>query len=135
MPQSSFGHIQFNVRPENVGYYRDLFSFLGWQTLHDSPEMVGLGGQHNDSLWFSGQVKEAANDYDGPGFNHLGLHVPSIADVDATVAYMRSHEMTSLFETPRHRPEFAGSEDQTYYQVMFETPDRILIEVVYIGAK
>jgi len=40
-----------------------------------------------------------------------------------------------LFETPRHRPEFAQSPEQTYYQIMFETPDRILLEVVYIGVK
>jgi hypothetical protein len=32
----------------------------------------------------------------------------------------------------RHRPEFAQGEDQTYYQVMFASPDRILLEVVYV---
>jgi hypothetical protein len=39
-----------------------------------------------------------------------------------------------LFETPRHRPEFS-SEDSTYYQIMFESPDRILLEFVYTGPK
>ena len=24
MPQTSIGHIQFNVQPENLGYYRDI---------------------------------------------------------------------------------------------------------------
>ena len=37
---------------------------------------------------------------------------------------------TTLFETPRHRAEFTNSPEQTYYQVMFETPDRILVEIV-----
>ena len=31
------------------------------------------------------------------------------------------------------RPEFSQDTDHTYYQVMFETPDKILIEVVYGG--
>ena len=43
--------------------------------------------------------------------------------------------MVLLFETPRHRPDFARSADQTYYQVMFEIPDHILLEVVYTGRK
>ena len=27
------------------------------------------------------------------------------------------------------------SESETYYQVMFESPDKVLFEVVYTGAK
>ena len=61
--------------------------------------------------------------------------MPAPADVDETVEFLRNLGVTLLFDTPRHRPEFAGGEDQTYYQVMFETPDRILLEVVYIGPK
>jgi hypothetical protein len=38
-----------------------------------------------------------------------------------------------LFDTPRHRPDFSQSPDHTYYQIMFESPDRILFEVVYTG--
>ena len=37
-----------------------------------------------------------------------------------------------LFETPRYRPDFS-SEPNTYYQIMFESPDRILFEIVYVG--
>lgn len=134
MPQTSIGHIQFNVQPENIPYYRDLFGFLGWQTLYDVEGMLGVGGPNNSSLWFSGACNEVKNDYDGAGFNHIGLNVGSQADVDETVDYMRNVGITSLFDTPRHRAEFS-SEDSTYYQVMFETPDRILIEVVYMGPK
>jgi catechol 2,3-dioxygenase-like lactoylglutathione lyase family enzyme len=135
MPQTSIGHIQFNVQPENLGYYRDLFNFLGWQSLYDGEEMLGVGGPNDSSLWFSGATNGAKNDYDGAGFNHIGLHVTGQSDVDAAVDYLRNAGVTLLFDTPRHRPDFAGSEDATYYQVMFETPDRILIEVVYIGPK
>jgi hypothetical protein len=51
------------------------------------------------------------------------------------VTYLKQHGIKALFETPRHRPEFSGSEAETYYQVMFESPDRILFEVVYTGPK
>ncbi len=133
MVQAALGHLQFNVKPSNLGYYRDIFTFLGWQSLHDGEDMLGFGGPHDDSIWFSGQIKEVENDYDGPGLNHLGFHVPVQADVDAAVDYLRNIGVTLLFDTPRHRPEFAAGDDQTYYQVMFETPDRILVEIVYIG--
>ncbi|MFN3335240.1 MAG: VOC family protein, partial [Caldilinea sp.] len=72
---------------------------------------------------------------DGPGMNHLAFTAASIADVDEAVGWLRAHDVAALFDTPRHRPEFARDEQSTYYQVMFETPDRILLEIVYIGPK
>jgi catechol 2,3-dioxygenase-like lactoylglutathione lyase family enzyme len=97
--------------------------------------MLGVAGANGVSLWFGSEVKPVTNDYDGPGVNHLALSVPAQADVDTVVAYLAEHSIEQLFETPRHRPEFTPSLDQTYYQVMFETPDRILLEVVYTGPK
>lgn len=133
--QTHLAHIQFNVRPENVPFYRDLMAFLGWKTLFDSEGMLGVAGKSDDSLWFIGQVKEVTNDYDGPGMNHLAIGAESQADVDAVAAYLTEQGVALLFETPRHRPEFTESDAQTYYQVMFESPDRILLEVVYTGPK
>jgi catechol 2,3-dioxygenase-like lactoylglutathione lyase family enzyme len=97
--------------------------------------MLGVMGDGGTSLWFSGQVKDVAYDYDGPGMNHLGFGAASQADVDATGAFVQSKGVALLFETPRHRPEFSSSADDTYYQIMFETPDRLLLEVVYMGPK
>ena len=87
------------------------------------------------SLWFIGYVKPVSNDYDGPGMNHLAFSVPAQADVDAAAAYLTARGIALLFETPRHRPDFAHGEDSTYYQVMFESPDCILFEIVYTGPK
>lgn len=67
--------------------------------------------------------------------NHIGIGTESQADVDTAADYLTEHGVELLFETPRHRPEFSQSEEHTYYQVMFETPDRILVEIVYIGPK
>ena len=133
--QADLGHIQLNIQPANVPFYRDLMAFLGWQTLYDDEGMLGVGAKSGSSLWFVPQTKDVKNDYDGPGMNHLAISAGSQADVDATVAYLRERTVELLFETPRHRPEFAQSEDQTYYQAMFESPDRIVFEVVYTGPK
>ncbi len=133
--QTHLAHIQFNVRPENMLFYKELMGFLGWQPIYDGDGMLGVAGKNGESFWFIGQAKEVVNDYDGPGVNHLGLGAASQADVDAVAAYLGEHGVELLFETPRHRAEFSQSEEQTYYQVMFETPDRILVEVVYTGPK
>lgn len=127
-------HIQFNVRPEHIGFYRDLFGFLGWQTLHEDEGILGVGSANGASFWFSGQVKDVTNDYDGPGVNHLGIGATAQADVDSAADYLRGRGVELLFDTPRHNPEFS-SEESTYYQIMFTTPDNILLEVVYTGPK
>ncbi len=133
MIQTKFGHIQFNVRAENLPFYKNLLTFLGWTTLVDDPMMLGVGGDSLYSLWFFGGAKEISNDYDGPGMNHLALDVQSQGEVDQMVIYLRERGILPLFDTPRHRPEFSQDAQHTYYQVMFESPDRILFEVVYIG--
>ncbi len=138
--QTHIGHLQFNVNGANIAFYRDLMAFLGWQTLYDGPvaenvPMLGVGGAGGASVWFSGGAKPVKNDYDGPGLNHFGIGVARIADVDATVTFVKSKGIATLFDTPRHRPDFASSENDTYYQVMFESPDHILFEVVYVGPK
>ena len=133
--QTNISHIQFNVQPGNMPFYTDLMALLGWRTIYADANMLGVAGKGDGSLWFAGQVKEVGNDYDGPGMNHLGFGAESQADVDAVAEFLKQRGVPWLFETPRHRPDFSRSEDQTYYQVMFETPDRILIEVVYTGPK
>lgn len=133
--ETSMSHMQFNVAPSNISFYRELFSFLGWQTIADSDGMIGVIGNQDPSLWFIGEIKDVTNDYDGPGMNHLAIGAISQGNVDTTVEYLRGQNVELLFDTPRHRPEFAMAEDQTYYQVMFESPDRILFEVVYTGPK
>ncbi|CAA9557965.1 MAG: hypothetical protein AVDCRST_MAG88-1264 [uncultured Thermomicrobiales bacterium] len=133
--QTQLGHIQFNVRPVNLPFYKDLMTFLGWQAIYDGEEMLGVVDKGGVSLWFAGQVKEVSNDYDGPGMNHLAIGAETTADVDGAAAYLAERGVELLFETPRHRPEFSQGDDQTYYQVMFESPDRLLLEVVYTGPK
>lgn len=132
--QTSLAHLQVNVDAANLGFYRSLMQFLGWSTLYDDESMVGVGAPNETSLWFTASSNGTQNDYDGPGVNHIGIAAPSQADVDATARYLADHRVPALFDTPRHRPEFSAGEGQTFYQVMFESPDRVLFEVVYTGA-
>jgi catechol 2,3-dioxygenase-like lactoylglutathione lyase family enzyme len=133
--RSGLGHIQFNVRAEHTPFYRELFTFLGWEVIYDADGSVGVLGKNEVSFWFIGQVQEGSIDYDGPGMNHIGISAESIADVDAAADYLRGRGVDLLFDTPRHRPDFASDEQHTYYQIMFETPDRLLLEFVYTGPK
>jgi len=133
--KSSLGHLQINVAAENLPFYKDLLGFAGWRTLYEDEGMAGLGGSNGASLWFAAAANGAKNDYDGAGMNHIGIAVENQGDVDEAVAYLRERKVALLFETPRHRPEFAAAEDQTYYQVMLESPDRVLFEIVYTGPK
>ena len=73
--------------------------------------------------------------YNGTGLNHMAVGTTTSADVDAATTCLQERGVALLFETPRHRPEFSASDAETYYQIMFESPDRILFEVVYTGSK
>ena len=133
--KTSLSHLQVNVHKDNLPFYRALMAFLGWESLLDEETFVGVGGANGASLWFIGEVKAAPNDYDGPGVNHIAIGAASQADIDATAGYLARNGVPALFETPRHRSDYAQGPGQTYYQVMFESPDRVLFEVVYTGPK
>lgn len=133
--QSSLGHLQINVQPSNLGFYKDLFAFLGWQSIGADDSYVAVADSNKTSLWFIGNVKDVAYDYDGPGVNHVAISVGAQSNVDEAAQYLAERGIQHLFETPRHRPDFSGDGPDTYYQVMFESPDRILFEIVYIGPK
>jgi catechol 2,3-dioxygenase-like lactoylglutathione lyase family enzyme len=131
--QTKLQHLQINVSAENMSFYKDLMTFLGWKTLWEAEGILGVEGTNAASLWFAAHSNGAANDYDGPGMNHLAIGAEAQADVDAAASYLKERGVALLFETPRHRPEFSAGEGLTYYQVMFASPDRILFEVVYTG--
>ena len=77
---TSVDHITFSVRPANVSFYRDLLTFLGWQLMYDSPETFGVSNGQQTSLDFGPVTTNVANDYDGPGMNHLGIPTATQAE-------------------------------------------------------
>lgn len=83
------------------------------------------------SLWFMATTQATNNHRDANGLNHLGLHMESVEDVDRFVSeFLTPRNIQPLFDTPRHRPDFAGT-DGVYYQVMFELPGDLLFEIVH----
>ncbi len=132
---TGLAHLMVHIDPRNVEFYRDLFRFLGWDTIYEEEGMLGVAAGGDPSLWFVPAMTEGQNDYDAPGVNHIAIGAASIGEVDRTAAYLGERGIPALFETPRHRPEFTESPEETYYQVMFESPDRLLLEVVYTGPK
>jgi catechol 2,3-dioxygenase-like lactoylglutathione lyase family enzyme len=135
--KSSLSHLQIHIEFTNLGFYKDLLEFLGWKELFSSEEVAGFsdGTESGASLWFTPVPRTGETDYDMNGVNHIGLSVSEQSDVDKTVEFLKEKGVEAKFETPRHRPEFAFEEGKTYYQVMFESPDKLLFEVVYTGPK
>jgi hypothetical protein len=133
--KSRLGHLQVNIRPQNIGFYKGLFTFLGWSTIYENESVLGVAGSNGSDLWFEKGIKDLKNDYDGIGTNHIAIAVDHQSDVDLAVTYLQQNKVEALFETPRHRPEMVSDPANTMYQVMFESPDKILFEVVYLGPK
>lgn len=123
-------HVQLNVKPEHLGFYRDLMAALGWPTLYDDHGVLGCGGPA--SLWFA-PAADHPNNRDGAGLNHVGLAADSVDAVERAAAWLAERGVPALYDTPRHRPDFSWEEGMTYYQVMFDSPDGILFEIVYTG--
>jgi catechol 2,3-dioxygenase-like lactoylglutathione lyase family enzyme len=133
--KSSWNHVQINIDPAHRGFYKELFTVLGWESWHEDATMLGMGVEGKGSFWFASAPGKHPTDYDQLGVNHLGIRTEAQGDVDTVVAFLRQKGVAPLFGTPCHRPEFAEGEGQTYYQVMFASPDNVLLEVVYIGPK
>jgi len=133
--KTHLGHLVFHIDPRNVGFYKNLFGFLGWRSIFDEGSIVGFANGGGCDLWFAGLANGAHNDHDGAGLNHLALITERHADVDTAATHLRDTGVDLLYGTPCNRPKHASSERHLYYSAMFESPDRILLEVVYTGPK
>ncbi len=134
--KSSFHHLQLNVDYSANGlFYREFMEFLGWNIIFEGEDMVGYKTKQAVDLWFIDAEKKSSQDYDSIGPNHVAIRVDSQKDVDIVQKFLEEKGIKMLFDTPKHREDFAHSESETYYQIMFESPDKILFEIVYIGAK
>jgi catechol 2,3-dioxygenase-like lactoylglutathione lyase family enzyme len=133
--QSKLGHLQINIHLENGCLYKEFFAFLGWRLIYDQNNVIGFSASNGVDFWFKKCTKDLPNDYDGVGTNHIAIAVEHQGDVDLVVKFLKQHGIGELFGTPCHRPERVDIPGHTMYHVMFESPDRILFEVVYRGPK
>lgn len=133
--ESSFYHLQVNVNIKNKAWYGQLMEALGWTESYDDETMLGFSDPSGVSIWFSDAEVQKTQNYDAFGTNHISIKVGKQSDVDEIEKVVKEMASDMLFETPKHRPEFVRDATETYYQIMFESPDGILFEVVYVGKK
>jgi catechol 2,3-dioxygenase-like lactoylglutathione lyase family enzyme len=133
--KSHLYHLQINIDSTNLSFYKDLMTFLGWTVIYEDKDAAGFNSGTNGDVWFMKSPKSEQSDTDMVGVSHVSFRVEQMSNIDEFVTYLKSKNVECLFDTPKHRPEFAGSEQETYYQVMFKSPDNILFEVVYVGKK
>ncbi len=132
--KSTFYHLQVNIDYTNIAFYKELMAMLGWNVIFEDKAVAGFKSEGMD-IWFTASKSNIKPDYDEIGINHLSFKVKEQDEVDIIRIGLEKMGVQMLFETPRHRPEFSAGNDQTYYQIMFATPDNILMEVVYTGIK
>ena len=65
--QSQLGHLQFNIKRENLDFYKQLLAFLEWNVLYATDDFIGAADKNGTSVWFLGIANDAQNDYDGAG--------------------------------------------------------------------
>jgi catechol 2,3-dioxygenase-like lactoylglutathione lyase family enzyme len=129
-------HLQINIDfTANAEFYKELMELLGWSLIFETDGLAGYKSGTTGDLWFVDADRKDKPDYDAIGTNHVGIRVEKKENIDEVVKFIEAKDIKPLFETPRHRAEFAADENSTYYQVMFESKDGILFEIVYIGAK
>ncbi|HRN69742.1 MAG TPA: hypothetical protein PLS49_01030 [Candidatus Woesebacteria bacterium] len=133
--KSHFYHLQININYNNISFYKDLMTFMGWNVIFEGEGVVGYTAGGDGSVWFIKNESNEQTNYDNLGVNHISFRVEELKNVDEVMEHVKSKNIQMLFDTPKHRPEFAQSENETYYQIMFESSDKILFEVVYTGAK
>lgn len=131
--KSHLYHIQVNIDFKNLLFYKDLFTFMGWTTIFETDDTIGFNSKKSGDVWFVDSDKKEQTDYDKLGMNHLAIRVENQKDIDELTTFIKGKGLEPKFETPRHRSEFSSSPDETYYQVMFVSPDNILFEAVFIG--
>jgi len=122
----------YDAMGEFVG--ESFMAHLGLKVERDA-DGVTAHQDNGQNLWFSPtSLPQEERNWDTPGLNHFAFAAESPVIVDAAVEAIRDLGIEPLFGTPCERPEYSD-EVETYYSLMFATPDRFLFEVVYSGPR
>lgn len=133
--KSHLYHLQINIDYAHIAFYKNLMEFLGWSVIFEKEgDVIGYRSGQNGDIWIAAADGNERADYDNIGVNHVAFRVEKMSDVNEAQEFLERQGISPLFETPRHRPEFAP-EGETYYQITFETPDKIQFEIVYVGPR
>lgn len=126
-------HIQINVsKKDNVKFYKDLLTYLGFKVILEEETFVGMGDGEN-SIWIQeteDKFKKNKFHRKNTGINHIALKVTKKSDVDEFFEqYLKPRKIKTLYGTPKLFPEYG----EDYYAVYFEDPDRLKIEIMYFS--
>jgi len=121
--------------PQNqYPFYKELFNFLEYRIIDESPEHIGVTNDTTD-FWIIETEKEyKQNNFHrkNTGINHIAFAVESKEAVDEFLNdFLVKRSIPTLYDTPKVFPEYKDG----YYAVYFEDPDRIKLEVVYVPNK
>jgi catechol 2,3-dioxygenase-like lactoylglutathione lyase family enzyme len=128
MMKAHLYHLQLNV--SNVDFYRDLFAYLEYRIIDQSPNHIGATDGQTDIWIIRTSAPHDALPYHrkAPGLNHLAFAVGQRQDVDRFCReFLAVRNIKPLYDSPRPYPEYHAD----YYAVYFEDPDRIKLEVVF----
>ncbi len=129
--KTSLYHIHLNVSDAKVSlpFYKDLFTYLEYKIIDESPEHIGVSNGGTDFWIIETEPSHKINKFNrkNTGINHLALRLDSKELVDKFVSeFLNTKNIPTLYQTPRVFPEYGGE----YYAVFFEDPDRIKLEVM-----
>lgn len=125
-------HLQLNVSPQSLVFYKDLFGYLGYKIIDESSEHIGVSNGTTDFWLIQTEQKYLSNNFHRKnlGINHLAFGVESKDAVDQfTNEFLKTRSVPILYDTPKLFPEYSPN----YYAVYFEDPDRLKLEVVFKG--
>ena len=131
--KSFMHHVQVNIDTQNIKFYTDLLDFLGWTAIMQTESFAGFHSEENGDVWFVPAQDNDVSSCNKRGLNHVCFGVSSVQEVDAFVDWLVRNAIKTFPETPKYKPGFGPGDGEVYYQVMFESPDRILFEIVYTG--
>lgn len=131
--ESSLYHIQINVSNAQISlpFYKDVFSYLNYKIIDESPEHIGVSNGTTDFWIIQTEKKQKDTRFHrkAPGLNHLAFKVSSKEEVDLFVKeFLQEKKVKILYNGPKLYPQYK----EGYYAVFFEDPERIKIELVYI---
>ncbi|MEK7460683.1 MAG: VOC family protein [Patescibacteria group bacterium] len=129
MGNASLYHLQLNVSPAGLLFYRAFFAELGYRISEESDQHLAASDGQVDFWVIETDPAHAHRPYHrkGTGINHLSFRLSSRAEVDDFVRnFLTPRGITPLYDSPKVYPEYAAD----YYAVYFEDPDRIKLEVM-----
>lgn len=80
--KSHLYHLQVNIDFANRSFYQELMTFLGWEVIFATADVVGYKNTQSGDIWFCKAIKNEQGDYDKTGVNQISIRVESIGDVD-----------------------------------------------------